>query len=416
MKISIHLLAPHHRQAAAHPLAERDEVRVGPRLQRPLALLEAQELRGGPARQVDRHRRGHLRVGDEAPDAVEDRERAPRQAPRALHRHPPFRDDVGLAVVADLPLRRAEREDRVAHQDERAGTLELEEEDGRPRAQVLPVVDEPAREAVDQERGVQDRVVAVVQPRHPVEDVGHVAKPAFEHRAGDVGRGGVRVAGRHDDASPRALLDDLERPRQLGRQRHHPQQSLRILPVLPELGDARPPEVGGPVRPSPLGAEERPLEVDAQDPRPALEPGRRDQVRDPLPRRRLRERDERGEVGRHPVLQQPLPYLEHLLRRRLAEGMAEAAVDLGVDQAGRRKEALRVEDLRPAGGDLPGDPPDPAALDQDVPAVEELPSREDHRAGDQKRAAHAGQMIVGAARDCQRQIENRSAPQASKGV
>ena len=74
------------------------------------------------------------------------------------------------------------------------------------------------------ERGADDAGIAVRQRPHRVEDVRDGADAAVEGGVG-LGRGRVRVAERDDDSARLERVDELERPGQLGRERHHPHRA-----------------------------------------------------------------------------------------------------------------------------------------------------------------------------------------------
>ena len=201
------------------------------------------------------------------------------------------------------------------------------------RGQVVQVDDQLHDDVGPRERRPGEARIARRARAHRVEQVRDRAHAAVEGELG-LGGGGVRVAGRHRHAARDELVDELERTRQLGRQR-----DLGDRPRVEQPAQQR--EVGGrePARVVRAGAprrEERAFEVRAEH-------ARADVVRRQLPQRRdqrfLGCGDERRLEGRRARREQRLPHAQVARPVGRHQVHAGEAVDLQVDETGRRDPA-----------------------------------------------------------------------------
>ena len=212
------------------------------------------------------------------------------------------------------------------------------------------------------ERRADDAGVAMRQRPHRVEDVGDRANAAIEGGV-RLGRSRVRVAEGDDDSPGLEHVDELERPGQLGRERHHPHRTGGDEPLeQSQVGIAA---IAGGVGAEPARREERAFEVRPEHARATS--GR-------LERNRAQRGDEIGLAGGderrlergHPGLEQRVGGLAVPVRIRAEEVDAREAVHLQVDEARDRDAAAAA---------LEADRDDDAVLDLDVarlePAVDE---------------------------------------------
>ncbi len=174
--------------------------------------------------------------------------------------------------------------------------------------------------------------LAVVERAHRVEEVGAEPRPGVGGHGG-VGPRRVRVADRHRHPAGDEPADEVDRPGKLGGERDEP-DGHPLEPALDER-HRRCEEPLGRVRPRPTGAQERPLEMDAEEPG-ALggrghRPGQVVQAQSVALHRRTDDAgqirgDSRGrETGADPGD----------IGRRVREVVTEGAVHLEIDQAGR---------------------------------------------------------------------------------
>ena len=208
--------------------------------------------------------------------------------------------------------------------------------------------------------GADDAGVAVRQRAHRVEDVGHRADASVEGCV-SLGRRGIRVAERDDDAAPVEEIDELERAGKLRRERHEAyracgEQTLEQRRVGVAAG-------GEPVRTEPGRGRERPFQVDAEDPRAG---GVLGNGRDRGGEVGLLRGDQRGQIRRDAGLEERFAGGREPVGVRAQEVDPGEAVDLQVDEAGHRD---------PAADAVEADGLDPAAVDRDVarnePTVDE---------------------------------------------
>ena len=159
------------------------------------------------------------------------------------------------------PVRRAGAGDRVRDQCRAAAR-------GAPRGkrglgrEVDAVEDDRDDDVLARERRADDAGVAVQEGTHRVEEVRDAAGAAVERRV--CLRGGrVAVAERDGDVTFQQQVDQELGARQLRRERHQPHGAGREQPLEQRRVGIAP--CGGLVRAEPVGREERPFEVQAEN-------------------------------------------------------------------------------------------------------------------------------------------------------
>ena len=193
---------------------------------------------------------------DEVPQGLDHRQRAAREDAVA-----PTGDAVvdGQVDAAERVVAVAEpgRRDRVGDEREPArGDVPQQPHDVG--VEVDAVDDRLHDDVRADERGADDAGVAMSQRSHRVEDMRDGANAAIEGGMG-LGRGRVRVPERDDDSPRLEDVDELERPRELGRERHDPHRPGVEEPLeQSQVGIAA---IAGGMRAEPARGEERALEV-----------------------------------------------------------------------------------------------------------------------------------------------------------
>ena len=197
---------------------------------------------------------------DEVAHRLDHRERAAREHAVLAADDVVGDDDLGLAervrAVAEPRTR-----DRVGDECEPAGGEAPEEADDL-GIEVDAVDDRLDDDVGAHQRGADDSRVAVTERPHRVEDVGDRAHAAVERRVG-LGRRRVAVPERDRDAARVEQVDQLERARELGRERHQPHGTCREQALEQRRIGVAPRRQA--VRAEAPRGEERALEVDAED-------------------------------------------------------------------------------------------------------------------------------------------------------
>ncbi|GMA75536.1 hypothetical protein GCM10025880_19530 [Methylorubrum aminovorans] len=258
----------------------------------------------------------------------------------------------------------------IAHQHQPLAPLEAQGQPKLVAADMVAVGDDPGKRRLFREGDAHRAGLARADLGHRVEQMGEAGEP-LRHRRPDRGTRIRRMPG----ADPCAAGDEVchragRHP--LGRQRHQgkaarPQAGEKLGVAGAECG-----EPAGIVDADPLRAQERPLEMDAEDAGNAC----RDRFRDALdrrPDRRPRVGDEGGQQGSGAAFavggRDPGDADD---ARIVVEQHPAAAIDLTIDEARRQDRAGRQPHERHAGGRFGGDVGDPPAA-QDDDAVAEHP-------------------------------------------
>ena len=249
--------------------------------------------------------------------------------------------DGHLAVgEPERAVRHPERGHRIGHDREPVGPGDPPGDVEHRRVHVDHVRDRPHRHPLVGEDRHGDPRLAMGHRRHRVEQVRRVAGAGLDPGLCLL-EGRARVPERDDDALGRQRPDELERARQVGRERDD-RDAGRAAPAGRQ-SRVRPAQERRVVRAIPVRAQERALEMQPQRRRPAvagrrplLEDGQR--ILDPSGGRGDDRRQECRHAGRGDRLAHG-PDRTRLIRRVVAG----RAVDLEVDQAGGQQQSVELD-------------------------------------------------------------------------